>query len=311
MVSSFRKGLVGLGLCGLLTSCQQTVQPPSSGLPMRPIKHAMGITQVPVSPRRVVVLDYAPLDTSLALDVIPVGMTEVFISSIYPEKIKGITVVGNGLQPDLEKILTLKPDLILGSKTSVGKWYRQLSKIAPTVLTEDNGRKGNWQQNFRFYADALGQAEQAEQLLAAYQERVDALQAGLKQPLEMMEVSVVANWSGGVVAYSTDSFSGSVLQDIGFERNPYQGKGKRYGIVLSREKLSAIDGDILFLMHQPTDDDSVAKIEFVSDPLWSTLNVVERGIVCEVDSTTWAGGRSILAANQILTDVELCLSQDN
>ncbi|MEM7061937.1 MAG: hypothetical protein AAF572_02085 [Cyanobacteria bacterium P01_B01_bin.77] len=64
-------------------------------------------------------------------------------------------------------------------------------------------------------------------------------------------------------------------------------------------------------MHRSTNNDSIAKTEFVSDPLWSRLNVVGQGIFCEVDSTTWSGGRSILSANQILTDVERCLSQDN
>ena len=263
MVNIFRQCLMAMVAGSLLTSCQPAVLPPPSNVPMRPIDHAMGTTQVPVSPQRVVVLDYAPLDTAFALDVIPVGKVEMIISPIYPEIFSTITVVGTGAQPDLETILRLNPDLILGSRPSVRKWYRQLSKIAPTVLTKDNGRTGNWQENFRLYADVLGQPDQAEQLLAAYQQRVDALQSTLKHSLETMTVSVITNWSGGVVAYSTDSFSGSVLQDLGFERNPYQGKGKRHGIRLSKEQLSAIDGDIIFLMHQATDDDSVAKVEFV------------------------------------------------
>ncbi|MEM9809012.1 MAG: iron-siderophore ABC transporter substrate-binding protein [Cyanobacteria bacterium P01_D01_bin.56] len=296
---------------GLLTSCQPTVTTVTPNVPTRTVKHAMGITQVPIAPERVVVLDYAPLDTAFALDILPIGRTIVTVSPVYPETINAIEIVGDGTRPNLEAILRLKPDLILGSKIGVGQWYRQLSEIAPTVLTKDNGRKGDWQENFRLHADALGQAEQAEQRLVDYHRRVNTIQAKLEQLAPTKTVSVIANWSGGVVAYSADSFSGAVLKDLGFGRNPHQGKGKRYGILLSKEKLSAIDGDILFLMHQSADEDSVAKTEFVSDPLWSTLNVVTQGVVCEVDSTTWAGGRSILAANQILTDVDRCLSQAN
>lgn len=311
MATGFRQCLIGLITCGLLTSCQQTASTPAPDVPVRTIEHAMGSTQVPVSPQRVVVLDYAPLDTALALDILPVGRTIVTVSPIYPETINNITIVGDGLQPSLEAILKLKPDLILGSKVSAGKWYRQLSKIAPTILTKDNGRKGNWQENFRLYADSLGQAEQAEQLLAAYQQRVDNLRSGGTLPPETMTASVITTWSRGVVVYSASSFPGSVLQDLGFERNPTQGEGRRHGIQLSREDLSDMDGDILFLMHQSAAEDSISKTEFVSDPLWSALNAVKQGIVCEVDSTTWAGGRSILAANQILTDVEFCLTQEN
>ena len=311
MANGLRQCLMGLLMGGLLTSCQQTVPTPVTDLPMRAVEHAMGETQVPVSPERVVVLDYAPLDTALALNVLPIGRITVPTSPIYPETINDIAIVSEGTRPSLEAILTLKPDLILGSRNSVGQQYRKLLQIAPTVLTKDNGRKGNWQDNFLLYADALGRLEKADKLLDAYQKRVDALRSDLAQPIQTMTVSVVSNWSGGIVAYSVDSFSGSVLQDLGFERNPSQGKGKRYGVLLSKEDLSAIDGDIIFLMYRKDLEGSVAQTEFVSDPLWSQLDAVKQGIVCEVDSITWAGGRSILAANQILTDVELCLSQDN
>ena len=278
---------------------------------MRTIEHAMGSTQIPISPERVVVLDYAPLDTALALDILPIGRITLPTSLIYPETNNDIAIVSEGSRPSLEAILALKPDLILGSRIDAGQQYRRLSRIAPTIVASDNGRKGNWQEHFRLHARALGKSKQAEQLLTAYQNRVEAIQSRLDQPPKTMTASVMANWSGGVVAYTTHSFSGSVLQDLGFERNPAQDKGRGHGIRLSKENLSAIDGDILFLMHQSTDDDSIAKAAFISDPLWSTLNAVKQGIVCEVDSTTWAGGRSILAANQILTDVERCLSQNN
>ena len=296
---------MGLLMGGLLASCQQTVPTSETDVPMRAIEHAMGETQVPVSPERVVVLDYAPL----ALDVLPIGRITVPTSPIYPDTINDIAIVSEETRPSLEAILKLKPDLILGSKVSAGEQYRRLSRIAPTVLTRDNGREGGWQDNFLLYADALGKPEHADQLLDVYQRRVDALQSELAQPIQTMTVSVVSNWSGGVVAYSVDSFSGSVLQDLGFERNPAQGKGKRYGVLLSKENLSAIDGDIIFLMYQEDLEGSIARTEFVSDPLWSRLNAVRQGIVCEVDSTTWAGGRSILAANQILADIEACLIQ--
>ncbi|MEM9809462.1 MAG: iron-siderophore ABC transporter substrate-binding protein [Cyanobacteria bacterium P01_D01_bin.56] len=311
MANIVRHCLMGLVMGSLLTSCRQTVPPPATGEPMRTIEHAMGTTQIPVSPERIVVLDYAPLDTALALDILPIGRIILPTSPIYPETIEDIAIVTEGTQPSLEAILTLKPDLILGSKIDAGQQYRRLSRIAPTVVARDNGRKGGWQEHFRLHANALGKPEQAEQLLTAYQQRVEAIQSRLDQPLKTMTASVMTHWSGGVVAYTTHSFSGSVLQDLGFERNPVQDKGRGHGIRLSKENLSAIDGDILFLMHQSTNDDSIAKTEFIRDPLWSTLNVVKQGIVCEVDSTTWAGGRSILAANQILTDVEQCLYQNN
>ncbi|MEM8614987.1 MAG: iron-siderophore ABC transporter substrate-binding protein [Cyanobacteria bacterium P01_H01_bin.105] len=303
--------LIGVIATGWLTSCQPAVSPPVSDVPMRAIEHAMGTTQVPVAPQRVVVLDYAPLDTALALDITPIGRTEMTISPIYPEVVDNITVVGEGLQPNLETVLQLKPDLILGSKVGISNYYRRLSRIAPTVFTTDNGRYGNWQEHFLLHADALGRTEKAEELIADYQQRVDALKSQLAQVPQTTTVSVVSHWSGGVIAYTTNSFSGSVLQDLGFERNPLQGKSKGYALQPSKEELDAIDGDVVFLMHDSEFEGSIAKEDFVSDPLWSKLDAVKQGTVCEVRSTVWAAGRSILGANQILADIEQCLTQSS
>ena len=309
----FRPSLVGLALWALLTSCQQQSAPPAltaekpTRTATRAVDHAMGTTAVPSAPERVVVLDYAPLDSALALEIEPIGRLEILPSEIYPAAINDIPLVGSGVQPNLETILQLQPDLILSNKVSSGRIYRQLSQIAPTVLARDNGRKGRWQDNLQLYARALGKSERAEQLLEEYQQRVKAAQAALPQDLEAIEVSVIAHWSGGIVAYSTDSFSGSVLKDLGLARNPAQGEGKRYGVQLSKEDLTQIDGDVIFLLHNSGLEASVGKAAFISDPLWSRLDAVQQGIVCEVSSAHWSGGRSILAANQILADVEACL----
>ena len=303
------KGLLGVLASVFLTSCQPTL-PPDSDVPMRPIEHAMGTTQVPISPQRVIVLDYAPLDTALALEVPPIGRPEEAISPIYPSASRDITSIGAGFYPNLETILELEPDLILGSKVIERGAYRRLSRIAPTIFTEDNGRHGNWQEHFLLHADTLGQLAKAEELLADYQERVNTLKFDLEQVMpQNPTVSVVAHWSGGVLAYTANSFSGSVLQDLGFNRNPIQAQSSRYALQPSKEELRAIDGDIVFLMYNSQSEGSITKAEFVSDPLWSTLNAVEQGLVCEVNSAIWAGGRSILAANQILTDIEACLTR--
>ncbi|MEM6432336.1 MAG: iron-siderophore ABC transporter substrate-binding protein [Cyanobacteria bacterium P01_D01_bin.115] len=307
-----RPGWVGLALLMLLMGCQQrqSMSPEMDNtVPTRTVEHAMGTTAVPVAPERVIVLDYAPLDSALALGVEPIGRMAILPSSIYPSSVDTIPLVGSGVRPNLETILQLQPDLILSNRVSSGRIYRQLSQIAPTVLTSDNGRQGAWQANLRLYAEALGKPEQAEQLLADYQQRVEAVQAALPQAPEAIAVSIIAHWSGGIVAYSSESFPGSVLRDVGFTRNPAQGEGKRYGIRLSREDLTQIDGDVIFLLYNPESEDSVGKAAFVSDPLWSQLNAVQQGIVCEVDNANWSGGRSILAANQILVDVETCLTQ--
>ncbi|MEM7795764.1 MAG: ABC transporter substrate-binding protein [Cyanobacteria bacterium P01_C01_bin.118] len=127
----------------LLVSCQSTAVVPLTTVPSRTIAHAKGKSKIPISLQRVVVLDTAPLDGALALGIKPVG-TMVYgdLPKYLGDKVNNIEIVGDNNEPNLETVLKLKPDLILGTKISVGKIYRQLSQIAPTVLTAGSGRAG-------------------------------------------------------------------------------------------------------------------------------------------------------------------------
>lgn len=308
-----RREILTLLMLMLLAGCQQ----PSSIAPatqraneeMRTIAHAMGTSQVPFSPQRVVVLDTTPLDAALALGIQPVGTIRYGQPPSYlGEAAQTIKVVGQYNQPSLETILQLQPDLILGAKSISEQLYPHLSRIAPTVFTEGAGQHWNWKNNFRLFAEALGRHEQAEQLIAEYEQRVVALKASLESPRQNTTASVLVISPRGIIAQTPRSFPGAVLQELGFARNAIQGTTEQFFVRLSREDLDAAEGDVLFLIHN-AEWQMTSKADFVSDPLWSKLAVVQQGAVCEVPAEVWATGRSILAATQILTDVERCTSQ--
>ncbi|MEM7796053.1 MAG: iron-siderophore ABC transporter substrate-binding protein [Cyanobacteria bacterium P01_C01_bin.118] len=308
MFDSYCRNIVGWLVVGtLLASCQSgSSSPPPAVELTRTVAHAMGTTKVPTVPQRVVTLDTAPLDAALALGVKPVGMAIYKQPPEYlKDKIDGIKVIGDGNQPNLETTLALKPDLLLGSTIGQDQTYDQLSQIAPTVLTEGSGRTHDWQKNLQLYAEALGKSETAEQLLQAYQQKVQQLQEKIDQP-QTLEISVlIVNET--IRAYTTGSFSGSILQDIGFSRPPAQADPDGYSLELSAEALDTLDGDYIFLIYSTYRPGGSQKEDFVTDPLWSQLKAVQQDRVCQVSGDVWIAGRNILAANQILADVEQCL----
>lgn len=129
----------------------------------RIVKHANGETCVPYHPQRVVVLDTNPLDAVLALGVKPVGSPELTTFKSYPAaQISGIEIVGDETQPNLEKILLLKPDLILTTRYAPKIIYDKLSQIAPAVMAPSGDVA--WKDDLIIYAEALGKTEAAEQL---------------------------------------------------------------------------------------------------------------------------------------------------
>ncbi|NJM74023.1 MAG: hypothetical protein HC862_30180 [Scytonema sp. RU_4_4] len=103
----------------------------------RIVKHEMGETCIPLKPQRIVTL--APeknLDPLVALGIKPIGFTSYFMKrdkrgglfGASWNSISGAQYVGTPYQPSLEKILMLKPDLILSYSNSPD--YRLLSAIA-------------------------------------------------------------------------------------------------------------------------------------------------------------------------------------
>jgi len=301
--------IIGLSLVvGLFVGCENfsgQVSNLSPDTPTRPIQHAMGKTLVPIQPKRVVVLDTAALDSAIALGVKPIGTIFYLSPPTYlGDKVKEIEVIGLDTNPNLEKVFSLKPDLILGSKIGMGRYYGRLSKAAPTVLTEGSGRSGEWQENFRVYADALGRSQQAEDLLQQYQQRATKLKQQIQQQYKQPPVtSVVAIRNKQVGAYTRRSFSGSVLEDVGLVRPPAQEKPQRWAIQVSREDFAAINGDVIFLINSPGISDTLTLEDFRNDPVFSQLNAVKQNRIHAVKAEVWTAGRSILAANEILGDL--------
>ncbi len=263
----------------------------------RVVKHVMGETCVPVNPQRMIVL--GDLDNVLALGVKPVGATYLlngnFLSYLSKES-GGIEKVGLNGQPNLEKILLLKPDLILGWSWDE-KIYDKLSQIAPTVLA---GGDSTWKEWLNTYAEALGKTKEAEKLLNDYNKRIEVFRQQMGDRLWKTQVSVVDFWADKVRIYMKQSFSGLILNDIGLPRPPEQNKDKNFENI-SLEIIPKMEGDVIFLVlgdHK----ESILK-QFRSHPLWSQLSAVKQDRVYEVDSDVWIASWGITGANRVLDDL--------
>ncbi len=111
----------------------------------RVIKHAMGETTVNGTPKRVVILTNEGTEALLAVGVKPIGAVQSWVGSPWYNHIKDemqdVTVVGDELQPNIEMIASLKPDLIIGNKVRQEKIYEQLNQIAPTIFAADLAKR--------------------------------------------------------------------------------------------------------------------------------------------------------------------------
>ena len=313
------KPLIKLGLIAILTavlaigcgSSVPTKQNDQSGqIPCRPIQHAAGETCVPLDIQRVVTLGTPTLANALALETKPVGGIFYFETPpAYLEgKVETIESVGTGERPNLEKILTLQPDLII----AMNEWnvtYQQLSQIAPTVVDDWQGYP-SWSDHFNFVAQVLNKTQTAEQIWAEYEQRIQELRAALGSTYENKTVSFMYLCCGGISIDVKNSFSGQIFEDIGLQRPPAQNLENDSGLViLSQERLTDVDADIVFLAVDKDEESQNMLQQLQQDPLWSQLKAVKNDQVYPVNLATWRGGNP-LAANAVIDDLFKYLTEE-
>lgn len=272
----------------------------------RTFTHAMGDTEIPAHPERVVILTNEGTEALLALGVTPVGAVKSWLGDPWydhiAEQMEGVTNVGEESQPNLELIISLDPDLIIGNKMRHEQIYDELSAIAPTVFAED--LRGDWQINFKLYADALGLADKGEAVLADYFSRIDDLKTKLGDRLST-QVSIVRFMAGDTRIYWKDTFSGVILSQIGLARPPSQDIDDFAARGVTKERIEEMDGDILFYFSYETGDGEATSVEktWTEDPLWQTLDAVKAGKAYKVSDAVWNTAGGVLAANLMIDDL--------
>ncbi|XQQ07506.1 MAG: ABC transporter substrate-binding protein [Leptolyngbya sp. IPPAS B-1204] len=303
----------------LIAACNsKTIQNPttqndrSSPSISRTVSHAMGETQVPVNPQRVVTLDTGHLANALALGIQPVGSTAWYrtehqsglgpVEPYLANRAEDLTILGYGFSADqvsLEKLLTVQPDLIMAVSPHRAI-YDQLSQIAPTVLYDYPSGDG-WKNFLRSSSEALGKTQKAEALLRDYQQRIAEFKQKMGSRLSM-QVSVIHPLREGTRIMYKGFFGGSVIQDAGLSRPPEQDQDGYNSQPVSFEWIPKMGGDVILVISF-RDRDSLKLVEDLKrNPLWSQLEAVKQGKVYPVDAEHWYGG-DIVTANLVLDDL--------
>jgi iron complex transport system substrate-binding protein len=166
---------------GALAGCQESGFDESRET-QRPLKvqdamNPLNGTKVPGQAERPATLTADTLGDALALGLTPVVASEV--PDYMRADARGVRVVKD---TDLSGIRAATPDVILATKEGQGDQYGDLSKIAPTIMTEDD----DWKLNLREHGEALGRTNDAEELLTDWDNRL----ARVKRAIGDRKISV-------------------------------------------------------------------------------------------------------------------------
>jgi iron complex transport system substrate-binding protein len=239
----------------------------------RPLKvqHILGETKVPGQAEQPMTLTVDTLDDTLALGIRPVrsAVPDAHVPAYLRQPAAGVSLMQSVSASDLAAVEAVHADLIIGSEGAQGDLYDELSRIAPTVMTDGGG--GQWKLNLRLIGEALGRTNDAEQLLTEY----DREAALTRRAIRPLRVAVARVGRGGLRYAERDSFAGTILADAGVK--------------------------------QVTGDAGEADLTLISAP--PNVDVRVNGRFERVPEAVWWGAGGALAARAALTDLEAALAR--
>ncbi len=189
------------------------------------ITHKYGDITIEAEPQRVVSVGFSDQDDLLALGVVPVGVRDWYgeqpfatwpwaqdeLGAAEPE-------VLSSSELNFEAIAALQPDLIVGVSSGMTEQdYETLSQIAPTLAQSgdyvDYGVP--WQERTKVIGQAVGQAEEAEALVSAIEDRFAEVRAA-NPDFEGSTAAVAFFFNDQPGAYSSSDTRARVMGDLGF-----------------------------------------------------------------------------------------------
>jgi len=266
----------------------------AGGSTTRTVTHAAGTTVVPAEPERIVTTtDQNALLPLLELGVEPVGSAGIVTEDGSPKfrrtegfDTTGIEFAGDFLEPDLEQIASLEPDLVVGYEFNEDV-YDELSAIAPTVLVQIFDRPLT--EALVEFGDLVGERDEALRLQAEYDDRIAALREELGPRLDTLSVSVLSpNDPGTFGRGDAGQAVGTVMDDLGLRRTPAQladdGESS-----YSFEQLSGRSADVVLVLDFTGDRQEPGLQALVGSPTYRRLPAAQAGQAHVVDGTTTVG----------------------
>jgi iron complex transport system substrate-binding protein len=258
------------------------------------VKHELGTTSIAYHPQRAAVLDMNEADFLDQLSIPIAGMPKDYVPH-FLQKYKDdqkVQDLGAIVQPNMERIYTLKPDIILMTPLQANQ-YQALSEIAPTVHYDINFN--NSQQHhieaIKAHLITLGQIFNQQQLAT---QKVDALDAKVAEVRKITanrpeKALVVLHNNGAFSNFGVQSRYGFVFNAFGVKPASTVVDTSLHGQPISSEFIKQADPDILYIVdrtavmeHRPTID-----AERMSNPLLRQTKAWKNGKVVFVDADAW------------------------
>ncbi|CAL9362944.1 hypothetical protein SUDANB6_00701 [Streptomyces sp. enrichment culture] len=317
---SVRAWIAAATAAAVLTGCGASSEPagersPAAGgttdVTVEPIKATRQLTDangvsisLPEEPRRIVCLFALCDDILTELGIIPVATNNALLAHpgfLGKEKAARIDVVPGGfIAPEVEAILSHKPDLVIGLEDTHGK----LAPALKGATTFWPMQPETWQDSVGYLRDVAaltGRTAEGEKAEKAFRAKLARAERSRSDRTALVIYGSDENF--GVATPETD-----VTASLFPKLADYPWKSRGVEGSYSLEEILAADVDVLFVETISFGDaDGKLSEKLAENPLWGKIPAVRNGDVHEVDPEVWAKGRGTRSLGIVLDEATAAL----
>lgn len=262
-------------LCLALTACGSTKSDGGNGNVTYTYKDQT--INMKAAPKRVVELSAPLINMAYAVGGTSVARPET--SSPIPEEAKSLPTLGHVQNINMETLVSMKPDLVLGEKNQNSKLESLLkSNKIPYLLIQYDGINDNVPL-LKFMGRIYDQQAKADNVVKTYEEGVKAVEdkAAAKTPAK---VAVLRATGKDVTAETPKSICASMVEMLKMDNVITSHKDIKLDsktVPYSLEQLSADDPDTIFIVTMGRQDEINKKLDesMRNNPSWAHLKAVQ------------------------------------
>lgn len=298
-------------LQGCTDKSTTTAAAPASAFTPITIEHKLGTTVIKQRPQRVAVLDMNEVDFLDQLGVPVAGMVKDYVPHFltrYKDD-ANIRDLGAIVQPNLEHIHALQPDLILMTSIQANH-YKELSQIAPTLHFDVDYQNSESKhiEVVKQHLLALGRIFGKEDLASQKAQELDAKVADARKVTQERpeKALIVLHNNGAFSSFGVQSRYGFVFDALGVKPASSAIEAGLHGQPISSEFIQQANPDIIYVVdrtavmeHRP-----VMTAEQMANPLLRQTNAWKNGRVVFVDADAWyITAASVTSLKRVIDDV--------
>ncbi len=234
-------------------------------------------------PEKIVVISYA---TSTIMDSLGINLAGISSTKRQlTETLKALPMVGIPMRPDIEKILTIEPDLVIMSHVFKGAQEKMFRDNGLKAYFINNQGYNDTIDNIRMFGDFFNKSEKAEGLIDDIKEREEKILNGIKGK-SSPKVLIIFGTTQSFQMATSYSYSGSMVKMLGGDNISDMVKSTENSYLpLSVENVILQNPDIILrITHGSWESvkDSF-KSEFEDNDLWNTVSAVKNKRVYDLD----------------------------